>query len=103
MITPGRGTPTVETPNVETQIMLAITTRHAGPTETRGSRVVATCHTLDGKRITRARSYDSSTGTTENLHAGAVALMLEIDPRFSVVAEAWGAPGSLVTIVGDLS
>jgi hypothetical protein len=83
--------------------MLTITTRYAGPTETRGSRIVASCHKLDGKRITRTRSYDSSTGTTENLHAAAVALMMEIDLRLSVVAEAWGAPGSLVTIVGDLS
>ena len=83
--------------------MIAITTRYAGPTDTRGSRVVATCHTPEGKRLTRARSYDHSTGTSENLHAGAVALMVEIDPNYSVVAEAWGAPGSLVTIVGDLS
>jgi hypothetical protein len=83
--------------------MIAITTRYAGPTDTRGSRIVATCHKLDGKRVTRTRSYDHSTGTSENLHAAAVALMVELDPAYSVAAEAWGAPGSLVTIVGDLS
>jgi hypothetical protein len=58
---------------------------------------------LDGKRVTRTRSYDHATGTTENLHAAAVSLMIEINPDYSVAAEAWGAPGSLVTIVGNLT
>ncbi len=83
--------------------MLTITTRYAGPTDTRVARCVATCHKLDGKRVTRTRSYDHAAGTTENLHAAAVSLMIELDPAYSVAAEAWGAPGSLVTIVGDLS
>jgi hypothetical protein len=83
--------------------MLTITTRYAGPTDTRGARCVATCRRINGKRVTRTRSYDHSTGTSENLHAAAVSLMIELDPSYSVAAEAWGAPGSLVTIVGDLS
>jgi len=79
--------------------MIAITTTFRGPTDTRGSRIIATAH--DGattRRVTVA--WDHSLSATANHHAAAVAWVVAHRPAWSIVGEGLGAPGTVVHLAG---
>lgn len=79
--------------------MIAITTKYHGPTNTRGSRTIATAHAGGAtRRVTVA--WDHTLSATANHHAAAVAWVVTHRPGLLIVAEGLGAPGTAVHLAG---
>lgn len=78
--------------------MLAITTTYRGPTDTRGSRILASC---SGRRI--LVGYESALGVEENHLAAAREFLRRHLPKHSINLSGYSKPGVFQHIAEPVS